>query len=61
MKNGPLAVKGAKNSIHYGMSMDLRSHIQFEASNYEKLVTSEDRMEALKALSENREPIYKGK
>jgi len=59
-ENGPLAVRQAKKSIHYGLQMDLATGYRFEIEAYNRLVDTDDRREGVKAFNEKRKPEFKG-
>jgi enoyl-CoA hydratase/carnithine racemase len=59
--NAPIATRQAKRSVHYGAQMDLRSAIFFEVDVYNKMVTTEDRLEGVRAFNEKRKPNFKGR
>lgn len=58
--NGPLAVRQAKKSIHFGLQGDLRTGCRFEIEAYNRLVSSADRHEGVRAFNEMRPPQFKG-
>ena len=60
-ENGPLAVRQAKKSIHYGLQMDLLTGYRFEIEAYNQLVGTEDRKEGVRAFNEKRKPRFQGK
>jgi enoyl-CoA hydratase/carnithine racemase len=60
-RNGPLAVRQAKKSIHYGLQGDLLTGCRFEIEAYNRLVSSEDRHEGVRAFNEKRTPDFKGR
>ena len=60
-QNGPLAVRQAKKSIHYGLQMDLATGYRFEIEAYNRLVDTDDRREGVKAFNEKRKPDFKGR
>jgi enoyl-CoA hydratase/carnithine racemase len=59
--NGPLAVRQAKKSIHYGLQMDLATGYRFEIEAYNRLVDTADRREGVRAFNEKRKPDFKGR
>jgi enoyl-CoA hydratase/carnithine racemase len=59
--NAPIATRQAKRSIHYGAQMDLRSALFFEIDVYNKMVSTEDRLEGVRAFNEKRKPNFKGR
>jgi len=59
--SGPLAVRQAKKSIHYGLGMDLLTGYRFEIEAYNRLVDTADRREGVKAFNEKRKPRFEGK
>lgn len=61
LENGPVAVQQAKYAIKTGMNTDLLSGLEIERQAYEKTIPTEDRIEALRAFSEKRKPIFQGK
>ncbi|ALC85298.1 enoyl-CoA hydratase [Bacillus sp. FJAT-22090] len=61
MKNGPVAIKQAKYAITQGMNTDLHTGLAIESKAYELTIPTEDRMEALLAFSEKRNPVFLGK
>ena len=60
-EKGPIAIRAAKQSISYGIHMDLASALQHEEACYAKTIPTEDRLEGLRAFAEKRKPVYKGK
>ena len=61
MKNGPVAIKQAKYAITQGMNTDLQTGLAIEFKSYELTIPTEDRIEALLAFSEKRNPVFLGK
>jgi enoyl-CoA hydratase len=59
--NAPLSVRQAKRSIHYGLQVDLLTGYRFEIEAYNRLVTTEDRLEGVRAFNEKRAPQWKGR
>lgn len=60
-RNGPVAIRVAKNAIDRGLEMDLASAMVFESTCYEITIPTEDRREGLTAFREKRKPVYQGK
>ena len=61
-KNPPLAVGIAKSQLYRGMlETDMIEHMKLEVETMEKLMGTEDFMEAATAFIEKREPKFKGK
>lgn len=61
LANGPLALVQAKFAIKQGMNTDLQTGLAIEHKAYERLIPTEDRVEALVAFTEKRKPKFKGK
>jgi methylglutaconyl-CoA hydratase len=61
LKCGPIAIQAVKKAIDEGIHLDLRSALGVEMKNYDKVLSTEDRLEGIKAFLEKREPQYKGK
>lgn len=60
-EKGPIAIRAAKKAVHFGIDMDLESGLQHEQECYQMVINTEDRMEGLRAFSEKRKPVYKGR
>lgn len=60
-KNGPVAIRQVKYAINQGLNTDLQTGLQIESKAYEFTIDTEDRLEALAAFAEKREPEFKGK
>lgn len=61
MQNGPVAVRQAKYAITQGMNTDIQTGLAIESKAYELVIPTEDRLEALQAFSEKRQPAFQGK
>lgn len=59
--NAPLSIRQAKKSIHYGLQSDLLTAYRFEIEAYNRLVTTEDRLEGVRAFNEKRKPVFKAR
>jgi enoyl-CoA hydratase/carnithine racemase len=59
--NAPISTRQLKQSVNMGSNMDLRSGMMFEIEAYNRMVSTEDRREGIRAFNEKRKPIYKGK
>jgi enoyl-CoA hydratase/carnithine racemase len=58
--NGPVAVRAAKAAIDEGLELPLRAGLEHEARCYERVLGTQDRLEALAAFAEKRAPRYAG-
>lgn len=59
--NAPLSVRQAKHAIQLGSELDLASGLRFEIEAYNKLITSQDRQEGVRAFAEKRKPRFVGR
>jgi enoyl-CoA hydratase len=59
--NAPLSTRQIKQSVNYGLNMDLASAMMFEIEAYNRLVPSEDRREGVLAFNEKRKPNFQGR
>jgi enoyl-CoA hydratase/carnithine racemase len=59
--NGPVAVRAAKNAIDHGGDLPMKAGLEVEARCYERVLPTEDRLEALAAFAEKRKPRYSGR
>ena len=54
-------MRAAKQAIDTGSQLDIESALDFERACYQSTLTTEDRLEGLKAFAEKRKPVYKGR
>jgi len=59
--SGPLSVRQAKKSIHFGLGMDLATGYRFEIEAYNRLVDTADRREGVRAFNQKRKPRFEGR
>ncbi len=59
--NAPISVRQAKQSIHYGLQMDLASGMMLEIEAYNRMVPTDDRREGIASFNEKRKPRFKGR
>jgi enoyl-CoA hydratase/carnithine racemase len=57
----PLGLQMAKETVNYGLQMDLNSAIRMEARVFNILFSSDDRKEGMAAFLEKRKPLFHGK
>lgn len=60
-KKGPLAIRRAKEVMIRGGSMPLEGGLSLELAFFDEMLQSEDYQEGLRALAEDRPPVYKGR
>ncbi|MEM6570526.1 MAG: enoyl-CoA hydratase-related protein [Planctomycetota bacterium] len=58
--NGPVAVRAAKEAIDRGTQAPIDEGLAIEATCYDKVLPTQDRLEALAAFAEKRRPNYTG-
>ena len=59
--NAPIAVRQAKKAIHQGLQTDLTSGLLIEVQAYERMVSTGDRHEGVRAFNEKRKPQFRGR
>ncbi len=59
--NGPVAVRQAKKAINRGSETDLETGMALAIEAYTVTVTTEDRLEGVRAFNEKRKPRFQGK
>ena len=58
--NAPISSRQIKRSVDHGLNMDLASGMTFEIEAYNRLVSTEDRREGIRAFNEKRKPVFQG-
>ena len=59
--NGPVAIRAAKFAMDEGMSRTtVAEALEVERQAYRQVLTTEDRLEGLRAFQEKRPPVYRG-
>ena len=61
LANGPVAVRLAKRAVDGGAGLPMPEALDHERRCYEGTLATDDRLEALKAFLEKRDPVYKGR
>lgn len=61
LRNGPIAIRQAKQAIDGGMNVSLADGLRLETEAYEAVIPTEDRLEALRAFAEKRTPQFQGR
>ena len=59
--NGPIAVRQAKKAIAWGAETDLETGMALAIEAYNNTVTTEDRLEGVRAFNEKRKPRFQGR
>jgi len=59
--NAPISTRQIKQSVNYGLNMDLASGMMFEIEAYNRMVPTEDRREGIRAFNEKRRPQFQGR
>lgn len=59
--NGPVAVRLAKRAIDLGIELPMPEALAHETRCYEGVLATEDRLEALQAFLEKRDPVFRGR
>ena len=60
-ENGPVAVRQAKKAIAWGSETDLWTGLHLSIEAYNNTVTTEDRLEGVRAFNEKRKPRFQGR
>lgn len=61
INNAPIAIEQAKFAVKNGLKVDLQTGLAIERKAYEFTLSTEDRIEALKAFKDKRKPHFKGR
>ncbi len=61
LRNGPLALRAAKAALDGGLDLPLAQALEHEASCYQRIIPTADRLEALAAFAEKRAPEFQGR
>ena len=59
--NAPISVRQIKKAVNASMNLDLQSGLAFEIQCYERMISTEDRHEGVRAFNEKRKPQFKGR
>ncbi len=59
--NAPISVRQIKKAVNASINMDLQSGLSFEIQCYERMISTEDRHEGVRAFNEKRKPQFKGR
>ncbi len=59
--NGPIAVRQAKKAVQWGSETDLETAMTLAIEAYNNTVTTEDRLEGVRAFNERRKPRFTGR
>jgi enoyl-CoA hydratase len=59
--NGPVAVRQAKKAINWGSETDLETGMALAIEAYNNTVTTDDRLEGVRAFNEKRKPRFQGR
>ncbi len=60
-QNGPIAVRQAKKAINHGLETDLETGLALSIEAYNLTITTEDRLEGVRAFNEKRPPVFRGR
>lgn len=60
-ENGPIAMRQAKKAIAWGAETDLETGMILAIEAYNNTVSTEDRLEGVRAFNEKRKPRFRGK
>ncbi len=58
--NGPVAISAAKAALQLGSSLPIDAGLDLERRQYERTLSTTDRLEGIAAFREKRKPVYRG-
>jgi enoyl-CoA hydratase/carnithine racemase len=58
--NGPVAIAAAKAALQLGSSLPIDAGLDLERRQYERTLSTTDRLEGIAAFREKRKPVYRG-
>jgi len=58
--NGPVAIAAAKAALQLGSSLPLDAGLDLERRQYERTLSTQDRLEGIAAFRDKRKPVYRG-
>ncbi|KAA3604508.1 MAG: enoyl-CoA hydratase [Planctomycetota bacterium] len=61
LRNGPLALQAAKAAVDGAMDLPVEQALAYEFNCYQRIIPTEDRLEALAAFAEKRPPRFQGR
>jgi len=59
--NAPISIRQAKKSINVSTQVDLKTGYAFEIEAYNRMVSTDDRLEGIRAFNEKRKAEFRGK
>lgn len=59
-ENAPLAVRQVKKSLNMAQQLDIKSGFSYEIEAYNRLLTTKDRIEGIRAFNEKRKAVFSG-
>jgi enoyl-CoA hydratase len=60
-RQGPVAIATAKRCVNRGLDVDLKSGLEYEATQFGVIFSTDDKTEGCSAFLEKRKPDFKGK